>query len=285
MWRIILHAEREPAEQAAALWSDAVLPEALAVSIFEDADKDCWRVDALYDEQREARAALDLISDEDRLLTSVCRLPDEDWVAMSLSELTPVRAGRFIVHGQHHDGPSGADDIGILIEAGQAFGTGHHGTTRGCLEAIDTLGRARAYRNALDVGCGTGVLAMAIAKHMRIPVMAGDMDPIAIETAKANAHVNACADEIAFTVASGTRCTAIRDQAPYDLVVANILMQPLIDLAEEISTTVAPKGTVVLSGLLTDQEERVLAAYTPLGLSVKDRTRIEGWSTLVLDAA
>ncbi len=281
LWRLVLQGEQGQAETAASRFSESLLPEALAVSIFGPGDGDTWRVDALYETKGAASAALDLLDDDDRLLASVCQVANEDWVALSHAVLAPVRAGGFVIHGQHDMDAAQADDIGILVDAGQAFGTGHHGTTRGCLEALSALAETNRFTSALDIGCGTGVLAMAAAKKLDIPVLATDFDPIAIKTARSNADINACG-AIRFAVADGTDHDTIRHGGPFDLVFANILMEPLIALADNIRDVVAPGGTLVLSGLLIEQEDKVLAPYLDLGFTRAQTLHRDGWSTLVL---
>ena len=188
-------------------------------------------------------------------------LPKTDWVAKSLEGLPPVRAGRFLVHGSHDRNKRRANDIAIEIEAGQAFGTGHHGTTAGCLQAIDRLARTRPIRNALDIGTGSGVLAIAIAKAAKAPVLASDIDPVAVRTARANVGLNGASSYVRTVMAANLKTRIFAERTPYDLIVANILAGPLVALAPAIGRRLAPGGTVVLSGLLPDQRARIVAAY------------------------
>ena len=205
-----------------------------------------------------------------------------DWVAQSLSGLKPVRAGRFIVHGAHDRARVRMNDIGIEIEAALAFGTGHHGTTRGCLLALDVLAKRRRFGRVLDIGTGSGVLAIAAAMIFRKPVTASDIDRVAVDAARANARQNRAAPEITFVHAAGARRRAITAHAPYDLVFANILLGPLLRLAVPISLLAAPGARIVLSGLLPDHANAVLAAYRAQGLTLERRIPLEGWVTLVL---
>ena len=226
-------------------------------------------------------------------------LAPTDWVRKSLEGLTPVEAGRFVVHGAHHRASVRANQIGIQIEAALAFGTGHHGTTRGCLLALDALVRARSRtrkargspalrrrreRNAgvLDIGTGTGVLAIAAARALRRPVLASDIDPRAIAIARDNTRVNRVRAAVELIHADGLGAARFRCRAPYDLVFANILLEPLTQLATPIARLVAPNGHVVLSGLLTAQTGAALASYRARGLVLVRRIRLEGWATLVL---
>ncbi len=282
MWRILFYGEETDARDVANQWSDALIPEALAVSLFENEEAEQWLADALYDTKQEASAALELLDEEHQLCASIAPVPEKDWVAVSLEGLEPVRAGCFVIHGHHHENVAGPDEIPIVIDAGQAFGTGHHGTTLGCLMAIDRLGERKAFRNTLDLGCGTGVLAMAVAKRLAAPVVASDNDPVAIEVAEANAAENGCGQMIRFVTAEGLDHGMIAGTQPFDLIVANILLEPLMALAEPITRALAPDGILIVSGILTEQEEPLLAAYKPQGLRLADRLRIDEWSTLVL---
>ncbi len=287
MWRTVFDGERPSAQRIAALWADAAMPESPAVSFFETATPGVWRAEGMYESQCEARSALDLLEDDERLFAGAGPVPEEDWVAMSLEGLKPVRAGRFVVYGSHDADALRPGDIGLRVEAGAAFGTGHHGTTRGCLLALDALARGRLGttnrpRRVLDVGCGTGVLAMAAAKRFAIPVIATDVDPDSVQVAEANARANGVAPFIRHYTAPGTRHSEVRRGIPFDLVMANILMDPLIKLSAELTEIISPGGHLILSGLLDSQEDRVLAAYRPRGLTLEARRRLEGWSTLVL---
>jgi ribosomal protein L11 methyltransferase len=209
------------------------------------------------------------------------KLPETDWVAQSLKGLPPVRAGRFLVHGGHDRGASRANDIAIEIEAAQAFGTGHHGTTAGCLLAIERIARARPIANALDIGTGSGVLAIAIAKATKAPVLASDIDPLAVKIARDNIRFNGVADRVRAIVAGSLGKRVFRALAPYDLVVANILAEPLVALAPQICRRLALGGTLVLSGLLPGQRARVVAAYRRRGFPLLRTVVRHGGRTMV----
>src|ERR1700704_3427779 len=226
-------------------------------------------------------------------------LSPTDWVRKSLEGLTPVEAGRFVVHGAHHRAGVRANQIGIQIEAALAFGTGHHGTTRGCLLALDALVKARSRKrkapgspalrrrrgrkaDVLDIGTGTGVLAIAAARALRRPVLASDIDPRAIAIARDNTRVNRVRAAVELIHADGLGAAPFRCRAPYGLVFAHILLQPLTKLATPIARLVAPNGHVVLSGLLTAQTGAALASYRARGLVLLRCIRLEGWATLVL---
>jgi ribosomal protein L11 methyltransferase len=208
-------------------------------------------------------------------------LPETDWVAKSLEGLPPVRAARFLVYGSHDRNKRRPNDMAIEIEAGQAFGTGHHGTTAGCLRAIDHLARTRPIRNALDIGTGSGVLAIAIAKTAKAPVLASDIDPVAVRTARANVRLNGVSEYVRTVVAANLEASIFAERTPYDLIVANILAGPLVTLAPAIGRRLAPGGTVVLSGLVPDQRARIVAAYRGQRMRLVRSSILDGWLTLV----
>ncbi|MFI5411464.1 50S ribosomal protein L11 methyltransferase [Kaistia sp. UC242_56] len=251
----------------------------------EQADQS-WTVDVYFedapDEVALARVVADALGPDAGAFT-VAELPDEDWVAKSLEGLKPVRAGRFLVHGSHDRDKIQPGDIAIEIEAGEAFGTGHHGTTAGCLEEIDRLGKIHDYKSILDLGTGTGVLAIAIAKAWEKPVLATDIDPIATRVTAENAALNGVGDKIEAATAEGFGNPVMAASAPFDLVVANILAGPLIALAPEIVQHLAPQATVVLSGLLVAQGPGVTAAYEAEGMKLVRQGEQEGWLTLTLE--
>ncbi|WP_425349874.1 50S ribosomal protein L11 methyltransferase [Mangrovicella endophytica] len=210
------------------------------------------------------------------------QLPDIDWMAQVLAELKPVRAGRFLVHGSHDRGEVAPGDLSIEIEAGQAFGTGHHGTTAGCLEMIEMLVSRRRIGKALDLGTGSAVLAIGIAKLGGIPVLATDIDPVAVEVAQGNVVLNGVADLVETAVATGFDAPAIQAAEPFDLIVANILAGPLIDLAPAFGDHLAEGGDIVLSGILTTQRDGVLAAFDAAGLIHRETFTRGEWVTLHL---
>lgn len=209
-------------------------------------------------------------------------LPDIDWVAKSLEGLKPVRAGRFLVHGGHDRAARKANDIAIEIEAGQAFGTGHHGTTAGCLEMIERLAQSRRPANALDLGTGSGVLAIALAKRARIPVLATDIDPVATRVARGNAKLNGVAGLVRLETATGFTHRAFSEEGPFDLVVANILAKPLMRMAPAIERNLARGGDVVVSGILVYQRNMVLAAFRNAGLYHRETLTRGEWVTIHL---
>lgn len=207
-------------------------------------------------------------------------VPDIDWVTKSLEGLQPVRAGGFFVHGAHDRDRIEKADIAIEIEAGLAFGTGHHGTTAGCLETIARVVAEEKPANALDLGAGSAVLAIAVAKLAHIPVLASDIDPVATEVAEANVRLNGVSDLVEAVTATGFDHPAFAARAPFALVVANILAGPLIDLAPAMARHVAAGGSLVLSGILDRQENAVLTAYLAHGFRHVDTLHREGWATI-----
>lgn len=210
------------------------------------------------------------------------KLPDIDWVARSLEGLKPVRVGRFLVHGAHDRTFRRAGDIAVEIEAGLAFGTGHHGTTAGCLDMIGRIVRKERPRHALDLGAGSAVLAISIAKLARIPVLATDIDPVATRVARGNIQLNGVTSLVEAATAPGFHHPLFAARGPFDLIVANILARPLMRLAPGMARYLAPGGSIVLSGILDNQRDAVLAAYIGQRFRHVRTTHREGWVTLHL---
>jgi ribosomal protein L11 methyltransferase len=206
----------------------------------------------------------------------------KDWVKASLEDLVPVPAGRFVVHGQHDRERVAPNKIGIEIEAALAFGTGHHGTTRGCLLLLDHVLKAWRPRRVLDLGTGTGVLAIAAARALHEKVLASDIDPPSVQVARDNARLNVSGHLVQAVRATGFAAPQFVAAAPFDLVLANILANPLRQLAAPMARHLAPSALVILSGLLTHQAPGVIAAYRARGLVPVRHLRIEGWSSLLL---
>jgi len=259
-------------------------PEPTGVGVFEMEDgSGLWEVGAYFTECPDPIALSILAMAHGARPFAVSELPETDWVAHVRRELHPVEAGRFFVYGSHDHDKLPKGRVGLLIEAAMAFGTGHHGTTQGCLESVDKLlTDGVSPRNVADIGCGTAVLAIAAAKVLEGSVIASDIDPQAVDVARANADANGVGGRIACLEAAGFDHPELAQKAPYDLVFANILKGPLVELAPVMSSHVAPAGHVILSGLLIPQADEVIAAYRAVGFVLEDRREIGDWATLTL---
>src|ERR1700709_2658321 len=209
----------------------------------------------------------------------------KDWVKASLEDLVPVPAGRFIVHGRHDRARIPANKLGIEIEAALAFGTGHHGTTRGCLLLLDSLLRARSPRRVLDLGSGTGVLAIAAARAQRQRVLASDIDPVSVRVARDNARLNGVGNLVEAICATGFSAPQFAARKPFDLVLANILANPLRQMATPMAGHLAPSALVILSGLLPHQAQGATASHRARGLMLRRHLKIDGWSSLLMQRA
>ena len=264
----------EAADVSAALELDG---SAQAVLIVEEPFTDKAMVEALYAEAPDAEYLSRIAG---RAIT-VEPLPDQDWIRLSQQGLPPVRAGRFFVYGAHDAGQVPHGVIPIRIEAGLAFGTGHHETTALCLSVMSELSRERAFRKVLDLGTGTGLLAIGAAKLWKRTVLASDIDPVAVEVSRDNATANGMGPLVRAVVADGLANPLLSRAAPFDLLIANILAGPLTKLAPDIVRVLAPGAVLVLSGLLTNQERLVMSFYRDLRfLAVR---RMGPWSALVFE--
>jgi ribosomal protein L11 methyltransferase len=276
IYKATMRVETGQQDALAAALEDA----ASGVLIFEDPDAKSWTVEAIYLEEP-AKDEIETLAAEAgaplRML-SVAALPEIDWVKKSLEDLPPIRAGRFFVAGAHDIAKAPGGALRLQIEAAQAFGTGSHPTTKGCLLALDALAKRRHIARALDLGTGSGILTFALIRLFARPVLGTDIDPIAVETARENARINALHPRARFRVADG-----LSFGGRYDLIVANILAGPLKRLARPIAAALAPNGTVILSGLLDSQEVYVRAAYRAQNLRLVGRRVIDGWTTLILE--
>ncbi|HHZ08313.1 MAG TPA: 50S ribosomal protein L11 methyltransferase [Rhizobiales bacterium] len=284
--RFILTAGRDAANRAYAALETAFEEDGCPLALVEiDEDRDLHEV-SLYAEngadevERRVRSALTEAGLDIEPVRET--LPEVDWVARSLEGLKPVRAGRFLVHGSHDRDRRRIGDLAIEIEAGLAFGTGHHGTTAGCLEMIDRVMRRESPANALDLGTGSAVLAIAIAKLAHIPVLATDIDPVAVAVAAENVRLNGVSAFVATATATGFGHPLFARRAPFDLIVANILARPLMRLAPSMRTHLAPRGSLILSGILERQRGAVIAAYAGQRFRHISTLRREGWVTVHL---
>jgi ribosomal protein L11 methyltransferase len=272
---------RAEAEAAAAAIDAEPQLEATAYSILEeDETHGIWRIDAYPTTDAEAQGLVRLLTSRPSLQVATEALADADWLALALSGLPPVRAGRFFVYGAHDRGRIPANAVGLRIEAGAAFGTGHHGTTAGCLVAFDALLKARRFPRVLDVGTGTGVLAIAAARTGTHVAVGTDIDPVSVRIARENAGLNRARAQ--FARADGLAHRAVAGAGPYDLVFANILARPLVRLAPDIGRALKPGGVAILSGLLRHQQRYVAAAHLARGFRLLRRYHRDAWATLVL---
>ncbi|MBB3409560.1 ribosomal protein L11 methyltransferase [Rhizobium sp. BK316] len=286
--RLYVSTTEKQAEEILDLLSEVFGEEDFAIGTTEvDEKKDIWEASVymMTADEAEVRSRIEEALKETFPDAALLRevIPDVDWVVKSLEGLKPVRAGRFLVHGSHDRDKVRSGDIAIEIDAGQAFGTGHHGTTAGCLEVIDRVLRARTVRNALDLGTGSGVLAIAVRKLRNIPVLATDIDPIAVRVAAENVRRNGITSGISTVTAPGFHSTAFSEHGPFDLIIANILARPLIKMAPQLVTNLAPGGSVILSGILASQRWKVLAAYNGAKLRHVRTIWRNGWVTIHLD--
>ena len=276
---------REPA-QALAEAVEELDPPPFAVGHFEIEDgSGLYEVGAHFEEAPDS-IVLDLLAAvHGARAWTVSEVPDVDWVAKVRRDLPPVEAGRFFLHGSHDAYKVPEGRVPLLIEAAMAFGTGHHGTTLGCLRVIDRLEREGFQpRNVADVGSGTAVLAMAAARAWPEagPIVAGDIDPIAVATAEANVEANELRGRVLCVEAEGLDAPAFRDAAPFDLILANILKGPLIALAPTLAEATGSRARVILSGLLREQADEVASIYSRMGINEVAREEIGDWATLLL---
>ena len=256
-----------------------------AIAAFEASDKS-WDITIHFADppDRDAIRALVARTASDEIASRIAyeTVEAKDWVKASLDGLAAVNAGRFIVHGQHHRDSIAPNRIGIEIEAALAFGTGHHGTTRGCLLLLDQILKHKTPRHVLDLGCGTGVLGIAAAKALRWKVLASDIDLKSTQVARENSRLNGTGALTQIVCAPGFSSPHFQQQPKFDLVLANILANPLRRLASPMAAHLALPAYVILSGLLPDQANAVIAAYRMVGLVLVRKIQIDGWTSLLL---
>ena len=262
---------------------DLIEPAPDAVSIFEEAAS--WKVTAYYPARHLAKLAGDALAENWPIATARVQIddvPDENWVALSQAALPPVHAGRFTICGAHDTGRIIRGPNRLIIDAGEAFGTAHHATTYGCLLALTQLTNQRAYRSVLDLGCGSGVLALAVQRIMpRARVLGCDIDERSVEVARSNARQNGFGLLGPRFLHGGLDAREIRRRPQVDLLIANILAGPLLRMAPEIAVRLAQGGHLVLSGILNHQAPQIIARYTSAGFALKAHARHNGWATLV----
>jgi ribosomal protein L11 methyltransferase len=289
--RLTLVTDERRARAIADLIVESFEPAEAASAAFETAETwpgggKAWLVEAYFGfepDEDDIRALIAVAADEETARAATFGLTEKrDWVANALAGLSPVRAGRFLVHGSHDRARVRPNDVAIEIEAGLAFGTGHHGTTRGCLLHFDRLLNRRRPKRVLDVGCGAGVLAIAAARVLRRKVWLGDVDPVAVDVANENARLNGVGESCKAVVSRGVENRALQGGAPYDVVFANILAKPLRLLAPSLAAVTAPAGDAIVSGLLLVDVPGVLAAWRAQGFFLAERIDLEGWASLWL---
>ncbi len=289
--RLTLVTDEARARAIADLIVESFEPAEAASTAFETDDPwpgggKAWLVEAYFGfepDEDGIRALIAAAADEQTATAAAFGLTEtRDWVANALAGLAPVRAGRFLVHGRHDRARVRVNDVGIEIEAGLAFGTGHHGTTRGCLLHFDRLLKRRRPKTVLDVGCGAGVLAIAAAKVLKTRVSLGDLDPIAVGVANANARLNGVGERCKTVVSRGVEDARLREGAPYDVVFANILAKPLKLLAPSLAAVTARNGEAIVSGLLLADVPGVLSSWRAQGFYLAERIDLEGWASLRL---
>ena len=295
-WKVVLpctRAEAEAVKGDIAAFAALDCPPVLMTSEVDPARPGAWRLDAYFEAEPtpgDLATLKALVPSAGRARARVEKLPEADWLTLSQAGLEPIRAGRFLVHTPAHRGAAPAGVTAFEIEAGRAFGTGHHETTAGCLAALDRLKRRGAvFANIADIGTGTGLLAFAALELWPAArAIASDIDPVAIEVARDNATVNRVPlgrgpGRLALAIAPGLAHRALIARAPYDLVVANILAGPLMELAPQMRRHLAPGGSLVLSGILERQHDAVVDAYAEQGFRRAGTLRREGWVTIHLE--
>ncbi len=259
-------------------------PEPTGVGVFEVEDgSGLWEVGGYFTETPDETALAVLAAAFEAKPFVVSELPETDWVAHVRRELAPVEAGRFFVYGSHDADKLPEGRIPLLIEAAMAFGTGHHGTTLGCLKALDhLLNEGFQATKAADIGCGTAVLAMAAARVWRGDIIASDIDQVAVDVAEANLKANGMAGQVQCVEAAGFDHPDLKAHAPYDLIFANILKGPLVALAPEIGANLNAGGYAILSGILNEQADDVVSVYSQNEFNLTQRSQIGEWTTLIL---
>ena len=274
----------KPAAEALGEAMERLNPEPTDIGVFEVEDgSGLWEVGGYFTERPDGTALALLAAVMGANEFAISELPETDWVAHVRRELSPVEAGRFFVYGSHDADKVPADCEPLLIEAAMAFGTGHHGTTLGCLRALDRLAKGGFQGdNVADIGCGTAVLGMAAARIWPNPVMVSDIDQVAVDVANANVAANDLVGRIHAVEAAGFDHPVLLAKAPFDLVFANILKGPLVALAPDMATNLDENGYAVLSGILNEQADDVISVYAQNGINLINREEIVEWTTLTL---
>ncbi|MFW8637037.1 50S ribosomal protein L11 methyltransferase [Cribrihabitans pelagius] len=266
---------------------ERLTPEPTGIGVFELEDgSGLWEVGAYFTETPDQAGLALLATLHGARPFAVSELPETDWVAHVRRELAPVEAGRFFVYGSHDADKLPSGKIPLLIEAAMAFGTGHHGTTLGCLKALDhLLDRGFSAAKVADIGCGTAVLAMAAARVWDGTFLASDIDQVAVEVAEANLKANGMEGAVTCLEAAGFDHPQLNEDAPFDLIFANILKGPLVALSPDVAAHLRPGGYAILSGILSEQADNVIAVYAQNGINLDRRDEIGEWTTLLMRRA
>jgi ribosomal protein L11 methyltransferase len=274
----------KPAAEALGVAMERLNPEPTGIGVFEVEDgSGLWEVGGYFTEHPDETALSLLSAAMGAKEFAISELPETDWVAHVRRELSPVEAGRFFVYGSHDADKVPDDCEPLLIEAAMAFGTGHHGTTLGCLRALDRLAKDGFQGdNVADIGCGTAVLGMAAARIWPNPVMVSDIDQVAVDVANANVAANDLVGRIIAVEAAGFDHPDLLAKAPFDLVFANILKGPLVALAPDMATNLVENGFAILSGILNEQADDIISVYAQNGINLVYREEIVEWTTLTL---
>jgi ribosomal protein L11 methyltransferase len=269
-------------------FDESLAEDALATSFYEIIEGELWAVEGVFAAPPDINTLsmrVDLMAVSlgiESPALSVIEVPDCDWIAHVYKGFPPIHAGRYYIYGSHIEGNVPPGKIGLLVDAATAFGTGEHASTWGCLIALGRIARSKKPRRVLDMGCGTTILGMAAAKTWHVPVLATDVDPIAVDVSKQNIARNGLSQYVRALVSDGYAHPMIGRMGPYDLVLANILAPPLVAFSADLAAVLAPGGRVVLAGLLARQAPRVLAAHRRQGLFLVEKIIVGEWATLVL---
>lgn len=283
-WTALTTLQGKPAADALGEAMERMEPAPTGVGVFEiEDDSGLWEVGGYFEEAPDAAALALLEASFGAKPFAISEVPETDWVAHVRRELAPVEAGRFFVYGSHDADQLPEGRVGLLIDAAMAFGTGHHGTTLGCLKAFDRLlNDGNTFTSIADIGCGTAVLAMAAARTTDAAVIASDIDPVAVDVAVANLAANDMAGAVTCVAAPGFDDPALAAAGPFDLVFANILKGPLIMLAPDMAAQTSTAGQLILSGILNEQADEVIEVYARNGFNLIHRDEIVDWTTLTL---
>lgn len=272
-------------------FEDAFADMALALSSFElDEATNAWCVEVLTEIKPDPAGIAARLAIAAQMLGveapsfEIHPVESRDWVSEVEKSFPPFCIGRFYVHGSHAPGPAPHGQIALEVNAGAAFGSGEHATTSACLLALGQLARKHRFRHVLDMGCGSGILAIGAARLWKTRVIGIDIDPVSARVARENARINRVSALTRFAADDGYRSILMQRHAPYDLIIANILARPLMRMAPDLARYLAPGGTVILSGLLATQETMVLTAHRAQGLSLVRRIHRNGWSALILQS-